>query len=245
MKISVITATYNSEKLIERCLQSVHDQTVECEHIIIDGCSTDKTNLIVQNKKRTLDRHIIEKDNGIYDALNKGIKNATGDIIAILNSDDYFASVTSLEAILEQFKSGAEIVYGGTQYRTSLGKIGAVYIPTKFSGPGSFLKGWHPPHPSFYALKSCYDKSGSFLLELPVASDFELMFRFFEVNRFKSFWLPFVLVNMDPGGYSSTWKNRFIGFYDIKKSFHIHGQSASIWYFLKRYSAKVVERYKW
>ena len=97
MKISVITATYNSERFIKRCIDSVQSQSIECQHIFVDGLSSDKTNEIIHKFKRSTDKCISEKDEGIYDAFNKGIKLADGDIIAILNSDDLFVSKDSME----------------------------------------------------------------------------------------------------------------------------------------------------
>jgi glycosyltransferase involved in cell wall biosynthesis len=242
MKVTVITATYNSEKLIQRCIDSVHSQKVDAEHIIIDGLSNDSTNEIVRRNLRIQDKHVVESDDGIYDALNKGIAMASGEIIAILNSDDHFANQGVLSKIIASFEEGVDLVYAGTQYEDKLGKKGAVYIPQLFNGVGSFSRGWHPPHPSFYARKKCYDEAGSFRLDCPVAADFELMLRFFESHKFKARLLPEVVVRMDPGGFSSSWRNRFRGFQDIKLAFKENNCTPERFYFIKRYGKKFFER---
>ncbi len=242
MKISVVTATFNSEKFIQRCIASVHSQSFGCEHIIVDGASSDATNHIVKKYLRPQDKHVIEPDRGIYDAFNKGISLASGDVIAILNSDDRFAHPSVLATIASYFDDDVDLVYGGTQYETKSGALGAVLMPDRYNGRGSFSRGWHPPHPSFYARKHCYQKAGEFRLDLPVAADFELMLRFFENFEFGSKLLPEVVVFMDPGGYSSTWSNRVRGFQDIKRAFQVNNCKPGSFYFLKRYSKKLLKR---
>ena len=241
-KLSVITATYNSEKFIQRCMDSVHSQDIDCEHIIVDGVSKDSTNELVKKNLRAQDLHVIEPDQGIYDALNKGIDHASGDIIAILNSDDRFYSQSVLSKIAVSFEEGVDLVYAGTQYEDEFGKKGATYIPDLFKGAGSFSRGWHPPHPSFYARKKCYLEAGGFRLDCPVAADFELMLRFFETYKFKACLLPEVAVLMDPGGFSSSWSNRYRGYQDIKLAFKENNCTPETFYFIKRYGRKYFER---
>lgn len=243
MKISVITITYNSEVLISRNIESVHNQTLCSEQIFIDGASKDKTVEIIKSKMRPGDYLVSEPDGGIYDALNKGIHKATGDIIAILNSDDILSTGIAFEQIINSFKSGVELVYGGTQYLVSdTRRHSKIYLPSKFNGSGSFRSGWHPPHPSFYALRKCYLKSGGFNTKLKVAADFELMYRFFEIEKFSHSLIDEVLVKMHPDGFSSTWKNRFQGYKDINEAFKTHGSPVLFTYFIKRYLQKFLER---
>ena len=242
MKISVITPVFNSDQTIERCLVSLHSQTINFEHIIVDGGSIDNTEKIINSRIRQQDIYLREKDEGIYDAINKGIRLATGDIIAILNSDDYYLHNQALELIFNAFEHGSEIVYGGIFYTLKSGEQGSTWLPTNYPGSGSFLKGWHPPHPSFFTLKRCYEQSGYYNIELKVSADFELMLRFFEKEHFKSTRLDKILVGMDPNGYSSRLSSIFTGMTNIYKSFKLNGMSIGPSYYINRYFKKLTER---
>lgn len=244
MKISIITATYNSQEHINQNICSVQEQTVNSEQIFIDNCSEDRTLSIIKSSMRRGDILISERDEGLYHAFNKGIQHASGDIIAILNSDDCYARPDALELVINEFQKGVDIVYSGTKYlRSEKQRHEKVYIPSLYRGRGSFARGWHPPHPSFFVRKQCYQCSGDYNTMYKVAADFELMMRFFEVEDYKSSLIPSVLVKMHPDGYSSTWKNRLQGYKDIRLSFEQHGIVPSPVYFLKRYGKKILDRY--
>lgn len=205
MKVSIITPTFNSVKTLEDTLQSVFSQTYNnIEYIVIDGASTDGTQDLVARYADKVSVFISEKDKGIYDAMNKGISKATGDIIGILNSDDMLADTCVVEKIVEQFsRTDAEICYGNifivSQEDTS--KIRRIWKPGIFSKWKLFF-GWAPPHPAFYATSRLYRQLGSFTLSLPIAADYELMIRFLR-EKPNPQYLDLVCVKMREGGNSS------------------------------------------
>ena len=231
ISISIITVTYNAAATIADCLQSVSNQTyTPAEHIIIDGASTDNTLEIVKSLRfniqdtninltppdSPLTRIISEPDNGIYDAMNKGIAQATGDIIAILNADDFYASSDVLAKVAKVFENPAVMsCYGDLQYikerkftpRTSYLDCAFKVIRYWKSGifsPEKFYWGWMPPHPTFFVRKSVYEKYGIFRLDLGTAADYELMLRFLLKERISNIYIPEVLVRMRTSGVSNV-----------------------------------------
>jgi glycosyltransferase involved in cell wall biosynthesis len=242
MRITVITPTFNSERTIGRCIKSVQSQTYPCEHIIIDALSSDATSSIIAKYNRNGDKLISESDAGIYDAINKGIKYASGDIIAVLNSDDYYLNNDVLKLVADGFKDDTELLYAGTRYFTNVSQSYVDYLPSEFSGYGSFVSGWHPPHPSFFVLKRCYVTGGGYDTNLKVAADFDLMLRFFETLKFRAKRMDKVLVGMSPGGFSSKLSSIFKGMLEIRRSFLKNSQSVSVYYFLNRYMRKFIQR---
>ena len=186
LKISIITVTYNSESTIAMTMESILSQTYSnIEYILIDGQSKDNTIKIVKTYEDQFKgkmRWISEPDKGIYDAMNKGICMASGDIIGILNSDDIYVDKYVIQDIVQAFeKYPIECLYGNLYFvhNNNMNKIirtweGSQYIP------GSFSKGWHPAHPTFYTKKQCYLKYGLYDCSIKVSADFELMLRFLE-----------------------------------------------------------------
>ncbi len=205
MKISIITATFNSENFIMSNLNSIINQSYKnFEHIIIDNKSTDQTIDIIKNHGKNL-KIVSENDKGIYDAFNKGIELASGEIISILNSDDFFADEKILEEVINVFEENkVDIVYGNLKYvkRNNLNKIVRYWKSNPYI-LNNFKVGWSPPHPTFFVKKNVYKKYGNFKLDFGNSSDFELMFRFLEVNNVKSFHLNKLLVIMRTGGASN------------------------------------------
>lgn len=207
LKISIITACYNSESTIETTLQSVLSQDYQnVEYIVMDGLSTDKTPDIIKKYADRITRIVSEKDEGMYHALNKGISLATGDIIGFLHADDFFTDNTVISRVVKQFgNTGADAVYSDLQYvqRKNTSKIFRHWKSCEYR-EGLFLKGWMPPHTTFFTKKSCYDKLGAFNTVLRSASDYELMLRFIYKNRIKTSYIPEVLVKMRVGGKSNV-----------------------------------------
>ncbi|MAC42262.1 MAG: glycosyl transferase [Pelagibacterales bacterium] len=205
-KISIITICYNAEKTISKTLDSIKNQSYQnYEHIVIDGGSSDKTLELV--KKANISIKIIsEKDGGIYDAFNKGLKIASGDIIGFLNSDDIFHEKDSLKKILDSFDDDIDCVFGDLIYSNIKNETKRIWKGSKFK-KGTFKKGWMPAHPTFYCKRSIYEKYGFFKEEYKIAGDFELMLRFLEKHNIRSKYIPETLVNMKLGGIS----NRDIG----------------------------------
>jgi glycosyltransferase len=206
MKISIITATYNSAATIADTLTCVSEQDgVDIEHIIIDGQSTDDTLKIVSRFPHVA-KVISEKDTGIYDAMNKGIAASTGEVIGILNSDDVYASNFVLSKIAAIFENDqTDVCYADLQYvqRHNLNRV----IRTWKSGhykPGYFHLGWMPPHPTVFVRKRVYEETGHFNTSLKSAADYELMLRIFVKYRFNIHYLPEFIVKMRTGGVSNA-----------------------------------------
>lgn len=210
-KISIITICFNAEKFIEQALQSFFSQDYENkELVVIDGASTDKTLSILNRHKSQIDVLVSEPDKGLYDALNKGIDKATGDVIGILHADDLFASNHVLSRVAQSFQANKiEALYGNLNYTLYDGKtIHRKWISGLYN-PGSFKMGWMPPHPTFYVKKKLFEKFGNYNTNLKLAADYELMLRFIEKNKINPFYLNETLVLMRVGGASNvSLKNR-------------------------------------
>ncbi|MCW3079591.1 glycosyltransferase family 2 protein [Segetibacter sp.] len=205
MKVSIITATYNSERTIKDTISSVKQQThKDIEHIIIDGASTDKTiNLLDlyghQGPK------LSEADNGIYHAMNKGVSIAGGDIIGILNSDDFYSDSQVVEKVVKAFESsGCDAVYGDLEFidNKQTNKVVRKWIAGSYD-KSLFYKGWMPPHPTVFIKKEVYEKYGLFNLKFKSSSDYELLLRLMLVENIKVQYIPKVLVQMRTGGQSN------------------------------------------
>lgn len=207
MKISVITASWNSAATIEDTLRSVTSQDhPDIEYIIIDGGSTDGTLDIVERYRSRISQVVSGKDGGIYFALNKGISLATGEVIALLHSDDFYADNQVLSRVAACFeKNTCDSVYGDLQYvdQEDTSKVTRTWISGEYVH-GRFLKGWMPPHPAFFLRRSCYEKYGSFNTSFRTAADYELMLRMLHKHRVSTAYLPGVLVKMRTGGASNV-----------------------------------------
>lgn len=207
MKISIITVTFNSISFINDCLNSVKQQKYDdVEHIIIDGASTDGTLSLLKSKQKQFYALISEPDKGIYDAMNKGLKIAKGDIICFLNSDDLYINKNVLSKVASIFKNDPDLdaCYSDLIYveQHNISRIVRYWKSCKFKRD-LFSKGWCPPHPTFFVRRSIYQKFGNFNLRYRIASDVELMMRFLEVNQIKSNYIPETWVKMRVGGASN------------------------------------------
>ncbi|MBS4044349.1 MAG: glycosyltransferase [Chitinophagaceae bacterium] len=205
LTISIITATYNSSSTLQQTLESVAMQSHQnIEHIIVDGLSKDST-LEVVNQFPHVSKIISEKDHGIYDAMNKGIQTATGDIIGILNSDDFYVSNDILQQIAEVFKTtNCDVLYGDLNFVDSndISKIKRKWIAGSYT-LNDFLFGWMPPHPTFFVRKKVYEQYGLFNLSLGSAADYELMLRFMYKHQLKGAYLNKIIVHFRLGGAST------------------------------------------
>ena len=200
-KLSLITICYNSYNHITKCLNSVTNQRFkDFEYIIIDGKSTDGT-LEEIKKFECVNQLISEPDSGIYEAFNKGLKIAKGDIIGFLNSDDIFFDENSLRVIHESFDDDTDCVYGDLIFTDSKNRLKRVWKSKPFRN-GLFKSGWMPAHPTFYCKKSIYEKYGYYDESYKIAGDFELMMRFLEKNKIRSKYISKYIVNMKVGGVS-------------------------------------------
>lgn len=205
MKISVITVVYNGAETIKDCTESVLSQThQDVEYIVIDGASTDATMDIVRSFQDKIDVVVSEKDNGMYDAMNKGIARATGDVVAILNADDVYTDAGVLESIAQVFRDNPEVgcVYGDLVMVDTMGRIRRTWR-SRACTLGLFSHGWHPPHPAFFVRKDVYSNYGVFDTSFTIAADYEIMLRFLEKFRINAVYVPRVLVHMGSGGASN------------------------------------------
>lgn len=206
MKVSIITVCYNSAETIEDTIRSVASQTYKnIEYIIVDGLSKDATISIINKHEQTVGNWISEKDNGIYDAMNKGLKMATGDIIGILNADDVFANEYVIEHVVESFKqSNADAVYADLQYvkKEDTSKVIRYWKSGSYTH-GAFLKGWMPPHPTLYLKSKVYEQYGLYRLDMPSAADYEFMLRVIHLHKINISYLPEITVLMREGGMSN------------------------------------------
>jgi len=210
MKISIITVCFNSAKTITDTIHSVASQDYhEIEHIIIDGGSTDGTVEIIANVS-SVASFVSEPDKGIYDAMNKGILMATGDIIGILNADDFYSRTDAISLMASVFSDKqVDACYADLVYVDAINtdKIKRYWKSCKFES-GLFLKGWMPAHPTFFARKSVYQQHGLFHLNYRIAADVEMLFRLLEMKQINAVYLPETIIKMRLGGTTNkSFKN--------------------------------------
>ena len=207
MKISIITVTYNCGDILDSCIESIKSQTYnDIEHILIDGGSTDNTLDIIRKNKDTISMIVSEPDDGLYDALNKGFSIATGDVIGLLHSDDFYSDSNVIDKVVNVFEDPkVDACFGDLKY-VAAGNIDKVVRYWKAGNykPRKFYWGWMPPHPTFFARKSIYEKLGLFNLELGSAADYEIMLRFLLKYRINTAYIPETLVYMRTGGVSNA-----------------------------------------
>lgn len=206
MKVSIITATYNSAETLADTLRSLEAQTYSnIEYIIIDGASKDSTLDVIKEYSTKVTRIISEPDKGIYDALNKGIAIATGDIVGFLHSDDLLAYPDAVADIVAQFKSThCQAVYGDLEYvsKTDTSKVIRLWKSGNYAKRKLQL-GWMPPHPTFYMKRDLYGKYGSFDLNFRIAADYDSLLRYLWCNDVSLSYIPKVMTKMRVGGASN------------------------------------------
>lgn len=206
MKTSIITVCKNPGKNLESCIESIASQTYnDTEHIIVDGMSTDGTSDIVNEYKDNITIYVREHDSGIYEAMNKGIAMATGDVIGLLNADDLYASPNILELVAKAFEdSDIDCCYGDLVYvaKDNTNNVIRNWKSCEFK-PELFSKGWHPPHPTLFVKKNIYEKYGVFNTKYKIGADYALMLKLLMKHRISSKHIPQVLVKMRVGGSSN------------------------------------------
>ena len=210
LKISVITVAYNSVKTIADALDSVAAQTyLNIEHIVVDGASTDETLALVRSHRNSNIRLVSEPDKGIYDAMNKGLALASGEVVGFLNSDDFYADSAVLAKIANVFQEPAvDACYADLMYVSQDNSCVVRYWKSKPFTKGDFAKGWCPAHPTFYVRKSVIERLGYFDQSYKLAADMEFMMRYLERGQVSSAYIPHVLVRMRLGGATNqSWKN--------------------------------------
>lgn len=243
MKISIITATYNSACTIRQTIISVNEQTYpDVEHIVVDGVSKDETLEIIYSLPNRVSKMVSEPDKGIYDALNKGIKLAEGDIIGLLHSDDSFASDQTLEIIAQTFQDpNIDLVYGDLQYIDIQQKIIRNWKSCTFT-PGLLCKGWMPPHPTVFMKREVYEKHKYFNLTYRIAADYDHMLRVFQDQSLNFRYLPEVITKMRVGGVSNrNLKNILIKSLEDYQVIRTHKMSNPFWVLFQKNFTKLTQ----
>jgi glycosyltransferase involved in cell wall biosynthesis len=227
VKVSIITVTYNSAATLEQTILSVINQNYkDLEYIIVDGCSTDETLNIISKYKSSIAKVISEKDKGLYDAMNKGIAMASGDIIGILHSDDFYIHDKVIENYVNVFlEKKCEAVYADLYY---VGKNDTDKIIRKWKSgvykENAFLNGWMPPHPTFFVKRDVYERYGKFNTELKSAADYELMLRFIHKHKIRLGYLAGFTVKMRTGGKSNaSVQNRVNANIEDRRAWEMNG----------------------
>ncbi len=208
MKISIITVCFNSAQTIRHTIESVLAQTYPgIEYIVVDGASTDNTVSIIEEYGDRISKFVSEPDKGIYDAMNKGVLLATGDVIGILNSDDFYESVDAISCVVDKFMSSpkSQIVFGDIVFVNSvdLNQVTRFYGAKKFK-PWKLRFGWMPPHPATFIRAAAYRECGLYSLKYRISADYEMFVRLLLVHRYDFSRLDKVLVRMRAGGVSTS-----------------------------------------
>lgn len=225
MKVSVITVVRNNAETIEETIRSVAAQDYRgIEHIIVDGCSTDGTTDVIKRHLATVTTYISEPDKGIYDAMNKGIRLATGDVVGFLNADDVYVHSGVIARVVEVIQgASAEACYADLVYVSPDDPKRVVrYWKSRPYEDGLFENGWMPAHPTFFANRAVYERLGGFDLAFKRQADFELTMRFLAVHKIPSVYIPELLVRMRTGGLSNNslsgiWKGNIEAYRACKK----------------------------
>ena len=247
MNISIITVTYNSAATLEETIKSVIRQThKDIEYWIIDGHSIDNTLEIIQKYEKEFNGRlhwISDEDNGIYDAMNKGIERCTGDVIGILNSDDYFTSDDVLERMASNFDDDTDAVYGDVHFIHNGEPDKCVrYYSSAIFHTRMLRFGFMPAHPTFYARKKVYEKYGKYSLDYKIASDYDLMVRLFYKNRIKAKYIKMDFVTMRIGGMSTkNLHNRLLTTKEDVIACRNNGLNTNIFLISLKYLKKVFE----
>lgn len=212
MKITVITVSFNAQKTIVDTILSVAGQGYpDVEYIVVDGGSTDATMELVKSNSTRIASFICERDNGLYDAMNKGIQLATGDVIGFLNADDMYADEQVVSRVAEVFNdTTVEACYGDLVYfaADNSQRVVRIWKAGDFTSKKMY-NGWMPPHPTFFVRRDCYIRNGGYRADMGSSADYELMLRYILCCKIKVAYVPHTLVCMRTGGVSNaTFRNR-------------------------------------
>ena len=247
MKISIITVVRNNQETIKDAIDSVLSQTYQnIEYIIIDGASIDGTVKIVQSYGDKITKFVSESDKGLYDAMNKGIVLATGNVIGILNSDDLYVDEFVIEKVVKKFsKDQVDSIYADLVYVKSgnLDKTVRYYDSSKFDLL-KFAYGWMPAHPTFFVKKEIYEKYGVFRTDLKVAADFDMLIRFLYTHKISYSYMQDVLVKMRIGGVSTSFSSIWINNIEQLQVCHDNNINTNIFKILLKYPGKMLGFFK-
>jgi glycosyltransferase involved in cell wall biosynthesis len=245
LKISIITVSYNSGKTIQTAIESVLSQDYpQVEYIVVDGHSTDNTVEVIKSYSTKIDKWISEPDQGIYDAMNKAIQLATGEVVGILNSDDFYHDSTIISTVMEVFKTQQiDAVFGDLVFvdANNLSKVVRKYSSKGWT-PRKFAYGFMPAHPTFFVKRSLYNEVGLFKTNYPIGSDYELLIRFLYKHKIKYQYINKIMVTMRKGGTSTNGlKSNFILNRDILNACRENGIRTNYLKIYSKYFFKVFE----
>ena len=243
MKISIITVVWNNKKTIKDAIDSVLAQTYkDIEYIIIDGASTDGTVEVVKSYGDKISKFVSEPDCGLYDAMNKGIALATGDVVGILNSDDFYIDNRVIERVVKEFEEKqtdsvfADLVYVKSE---NLDKIVRYYDSSYFT-PQKFAYGWMPAHPTFFVKRWVYEKYGLFRTDLKIAADFDILARFLYTHKISYSYIKEVIVKMRLGGISTSFSSIWTNNIEQLRICRQNGIDTNIFKILSKYPSKLM-----
>ena len=242
MKLSIITVVYNNKETIRDAIESVLSQTYkDIEYIIVDGASSDGTVEIIESYGDKISKFITEPDNGLYDAMNKGLALATGDVVGILNSDDFYVDEFVIEKVVKVFEEKevdslfADLVYVKPD---NLDKIVRHYDSSHFT-PAKFAYGWMPAHPTFFVKREMYERYGLFKTDYIIAADYELLVRFLYRHKVSYYYLQEVITKMRTGGVSTNGiKSNWILNREIVRACAENGLKTNMFKVLSKYPQK-------
>ena len=245
MKISLLTVSYNSETTIKDTIESIRSQDYNTiEYIVVDGNSKDGTVQIIKSYDSVVTKWISEPDKGIYDAMNKAIGLATGDVVGILNSDDFYFDATVISKVAAAFENQAiDAVFGDLIFvdPNNLKKTVRTYSSAKWN-PSKFAKGFMPAHPTFFVRRKYYERFGVFKTDYKIAADYELLIRFLYVNKLRYQYLPVTMVKMRKGGVSSrNLTSNIVLNNEIIRACRENGISTNVFKVYPKYFTKLFE----
>lgn len=248
MKVSIITVAYNSAETIAECIQSVVNQTYSnIEYIVVDGSSTDGTQEIVRGFGDRVSVFKSEADNGIYDAMNKGLKLCTGEVVGILNSDDLYADNEVISDMVNLMqKTASDSCFSDLVYvdRKETNRIVRSWVSGEYT-PERFLKGWMPPHPTFFLKRIYYDQFGLFDLSFNTSADYELMLRMLYKNKLSAAYLNRVTIKMRVGGQSNlSLRNRIKANIEDRRAWKVNNLKAPLFTTIRKPLSKIGQFFK-
>jgi len=245
LKISLLTVSYNSESTIKDTIESIRSQDYNTiEYIVVDGNSKDGTVQIIKSYDSVVTKWISEPDKGIYDAMNKAIGLATGEVVGILNSDDFYFDPTIISKVAAAFENqDVDAVFGDLIFvdPNNLKKTVRTYSSAKWN-PSKFAKGFMPAHPTFFVRRKYYEQFGVFKTDYKIAADYELLIRFLYVNKLRYQYLPITMVKMRRGGVSSrNLTSNIVLNNEIIRACRENGISTNVFKVYPKYFTKLFE----
>jgi glycosyltransferase involved in cell wall biosynthesis len=245
MKISLITVTYNSDATFQDTINSVSSQNhPDIEYVVVDGASKDNTLNIIKANENKISKWMSEPDKGIYDAMNKGLKMVTGEVVGIINSDDFYHNNTIISSVAKAFEDeNVDAVFGDLVFvdPNNLSKVVRTYSSKNWY-PEKFSRGFMPAHPTFFVRRKYYEQFGLFKTDYKIAADYELLIRFLYVNKLRYKYLPLTMVTMRKGGVSSNGiKSNIILNDEIIRGCRENGIKTNVFKVYMKYFFKVFE----